>query len=164
MIRLMCVSVGEDESEQLKVENRGAWTKLAHLDSEVTRSPIKSEENASSSLWLYARSMEQQKLQKEQMKDSQLMAGEIAQHKLEQMEQRLKEKEREREDFERLKAEQEAHEKQAREERMREAEKMLAILRAEEREKLKRKDVVDLTQDIAFLNDVAAFGSASFFC
>ena len=64
-------------SEPLKVENRGAWTMLAHKESYNERSPIKSDVSASSSLWLYARTMEQKKLQKEQMKDSQL-ADELA--------------------------------------------------------------------------------------
>lgn len=107
--------------------------------------------------------MEQQKLQKELYKDSQTIADEIAQQKLKEMELRQKEKEREREEVERKKAEHEAAMKQAREERIREAEKTLASQRAEEREKLKRILVLDLAQDTLFRQDMALFGTASFF-
>ncbi|OQR84952.1 hypothetical protein ACHHYP_12514 [Achlya hypogyna] len=149
----------EADSEPLKVENRSAWSKLATMP----RSPIKSHENAADSLWLTARTLEQQKLQKEQLKDSQSFADEIALQKQKEQEARQKEKEREREEVERKKAEQDAAMKQARDARLREAEKALAMARAEEREKLKREFVVDLAQDALFREDMAAFGSASFF-
>ncbi|KAF0734538.1 hypothetical protein Ae201684_008780 [Aphanomyces euteiches] len=164
----------EDEattSEPLKVENRGAWTKLARLESSeststgypLQRSPIQSDENASSSLWLYARTMEQQKLQKEQLKDT-LQAEEAAQQKIKEMEERMKEKEREREEMERIKAEQEAALKQARLDRQREMELTLAAMRLEEREKLMREVEANVVvEDKSFRKDLALFGSATFY-
>ncbi|KAF0693617.1 Aste57867_15482 [Aphanomyces stellatus] len=165
-------TVVEDEptNEPLKVENRGAWTKLARLESTdpvvastAQRSPIQSDENSSSSLWLFARTMEQQKLQKEQLKDTQ-QAEEVAQQKMKDMEDRVKEKEREREEMERLKLEQEAALKQAREDRQREMELTLAAMRVEEREKLKREIAEDMVvDDCVFRDDLALFGSATFY-
>ena len=68
----------EGDTEPLKVENHCAWTKLASMDA-AGPMPIQSNEHASSSLWLKAQAEEQQKLQKEQRKDSQSFADDIAQ-------------------------------------------------------------------------------------
>ncbi|RHY65354.1 hypothetical protein DYB30_000429 [Aphanomyces astaci] len=164
-------------SEPLKVENRGAWTKLAGRlesmdmpsvgDNSASSSPptvIQSDENASTSLWLYARTMEQQKLQKEQMKD---VAAPVLLPPVAGTEDvQAKDKERDRR-LEELKLMEETTERKAREARQRDLERSVAAMRKQEREKLKR-EVERLgggrpEDSTLFRTDLAQFGSASFY-
>ncbi|RLN94773.1 hypothetical protein DYB28_016103 [Aphanomyces astaci] len=164
-------------SEPLKVENRGAWTKLAGRlesmdmpsvgDNSASSSPptvIQSDENAATSLWLYARTMEQQKLQKEQMKD---VAAPVLLPPVAGTEDvQAKDKERDRR-LEELKLMEETTERKAREARQRDLERSVAAMRKQEREKLKRE--VERPgggrpeDSTLFRTDLAQFGSASFY-
>ncbi|RHY28248.1 hypothetical protein DYB32_006114 [Aphanomyces invadans] len=161
--------------EPLKVENRGAWTKLARLEatdmpssgsSSPPTSTIQSDENASTSLWLYARTLEQQKLQKEQMKDNiQVIATATTTPAVVVDDAAQQDKER-KDELERLKLMEKA-EQLAREARQRELEMSVAAQRQAEREKLKR-EVERMSggrpeDSILFHKDLAKFGSASFY-
>lgn len=146
-------------SEPLKVVNRGAWSMLAKQDAPPGgKSLIPSDDNETSSLWLSARSMEQQKQQKMQQKE----------HELEAQRRRdaeLREKEREREEADRRKQELAAqHAEQARleEERSREAERERAARRAALREKVLVPEEELEHHDHTLSEDLETFSSSSF--
>lgn len=147
-------------AEPLVVENRGAWSLLAQKAASSGKSPMHPEESSTSSLWLSARSMEQQKQQKLQQKEK-ARSDELEAQRRREMEQREREKEREREELARRKEAQEAQELRVREERAREAERARAAQRAVEREKLTRDDDTELHEH-TLTEDLESFSSSSF--
>lgn len=150
-------------SEPLKVENRGAWSMLAKKDAPPGgKSLIRSEDNESSSLWLSARSMEQQKQQKIQQKEKERSEELEAQRR---RDAEFREKEKEREEAERRKQElavQQAEQDRLRDERAREAERERAARRAALREKVLAPEEELEHHDHTLNEDLETFSSSSF--
>lgn len=150
-------------SEPLRVENRGAWSMLAKKDAPPGKSLLQSDDNESSSLWLSARSMEQQKQQKIQQKEKE-RSEELEAQRRREAEQREKEREREREEAEQRKRElaKQQEEARLRDERAKEAERDRAARRAAEREKLQTPEEELEHHDHTLNEDLETFSSSSF--
>ncbi|TMW56252.1 hypothetical protein Poli38472_008900 [Pythium oligandrum] len=148
-------------NEPLRVENRGAWSMLARMDSSNAQSLMQPEENQSSSLWATARTKEQEKQQKMQQQEKE-RNDELEQQRRREAEQREKEKKREREELERRVQEQEAELRLANEERVLDAERARAAQRVVDREKLALEEDVEDHHDHTLSEDLESFSSSSF--